>query len=157
MTYELTFTVERGWNVHLHAIVESAYLPHDELTAKWSLVSPGIITHITRIPPSAIINYVTKYVTKSCLGYNDQLTASAALRGSRLYQPFGSWYAIDRSAPPYVSTCPDCGHAAWLYLVPGISTADCISVYPAFTDLIVRQRFRYNQLQFDMPMLCESP
>jgi len=129
--FEMTRSNTGKWHVHLHAIIESAYLPVLELAEVWRRVSPGQIVYIQRIPIKQAIFYVTKYVTKTSLPLADQIVASDALRSCRLYQPFGLWYHLDRQVAPYRSECPTCGHSCWVYLRPGIPVGDAVGAYSA--------------------------
>jgi hypothetical protein len=42
-----------------------------------------------------------------------QLEMSSALKGRRMYQPFGSWHAVDLSIPRYKPVCSRCGRASF--------------------------------------------
>lgn len=53
-----------GWNVHLHAIIDSAYLPQDWLSRTWlRYTGDSYIVDIRKATPSKT-RYMTKYVTK---------------------------------------------------------------------------------------------
>lgn len=103
------------WHAHLHVIIEAKYIVWKDLRDAWEAVSGSTGVFIQRIPASQIIRYVTKYVTKTELNAADQRVASDALKGSRLFQPFGSWHGpiakirLDR----YV--CPCCERDQWEY------------------------------------------
>lgn len=99
-----------NWHAHLHVLVLSAYIPQNQLASAWSKCSPGRIVYIQAIPPSAIVKYVTKYVTKSDLAPAYQRDASNALKGFRLFQPFGSLHLIAAGAPLFTYLCPSCGN-----------------------------------------------
>lgn len=105
-----------GWHAHLHIVLEAKYIPWERLRVHWEAISGGTGCHIKRIPPSAIIRYVTKYVTKSELPLDRQLSASEALRGTRLFQPFGAWHKpmLDIKVP--AAFCGTCERAHWVYL-----------------------------------------
>lgn len=107
---------DAGWHAHLHILLESAYIPWNRLKLHWEAVSGGSGCHITRIPASAIVKYVTKYVTKSGLEPSLQQQASFALAGFRMFQPFGQWHnPINRIKVPH-AVCSVCEHSAWIYL-----------------------------------------
>lgn len=103
------------WHVHLHAIIQSRFLPVRELSKQWRKCSPGMIVHIKNVPIRAVVSYVTKYVTKSQLDLCDQTTASTALKSFRMFQPFGSWHSIALTAPKYQYECPNCGNAVLIH------------------------------------------
>lgn len=114
---------EAGWHAHIHAVIESAYLPYDQLLTGWKAVSTGSGAHIKAIPPRAIISYVTKYVTKTDLAPERQTQASKALAGKRLYQPFGEWHNPMNQIHTPVCTCGQCGRAQWTYGDPSVYAA----------------------------------
>lgn len=99
-----------NWFAHLHVLVLSAYLPQKQLATAWSKCSPGKIVYIQLIPVKAIVNYVTKYVTKSDLAPEHQIQASDSLKGSRLFQPFGSLHLLSAEAPKLLFACKSCGN-----------------------------------------------
>lgn len=98
------------WHVHIHAVLQSKYIRHALLKRHWSQVSPGNIVYIQKIPVSAVINYLTKYVSKSEVDPAHRNQLSIALKGSRLFQPFGSWQKLISSVPKLNYCCPECGH-----------------------------------------------
>lgn len=53
-------------------------------------------------------SYLAKYCTKSDLPENLQHKASAVLKGSRMFQPFGTWYNASLGAIPPRAWCPNC-------------------------------------------------
>lgn len=109
------------WHVHLHAMLECRYIPVRLLSKHWQRVSPGKIVYLKNLPPSAIINYLTKYLSKSELPADYQREASDGLRGVRLFQPFGTWHGLAASVPKLKYSCPDCGYAAFYYNPTGIN------------------------------------
>lgn len=103
-----------NWHAHLHVLVLSSWIPVHGLSRNWSLCSPGKIVHIKSIPPSAMVAYVTKYVTKTDLHPDYQVQASQALKGQRLFQPFGSLHLLTASVPRVQYECPMCGYDSFL-------------------------------------------
>jgi hypothetical protein len=105
-----------GWHAHLHVLLEARYFAWSTLKANWEAVSGGFGCHIKRIPPVAIVRYVTKYVTKSDMKLPDQIAASDALKGTRLFQPFGAWHNAMLQIETPRGFCNVCERAVWLYL-----------------------------------------
>lgn len=103
------------WHIHLHAIIHARYLPHRKLSQLWHRCSPGKIVFITRIPLKAVVAYVTKYITKSAMPMDQQLLASADLKGMRLFQPFGTWHSFCLAAPKFHFECPSCHATHFLH------------------------------------------
>lgn len=97
-----------NWHVHIHAAIHSTYMDYGKLLRIWKSVSKGSGVWITRIPESAVVGYLTKYLTKP--GTADSLTqeTSDALKGFRLFQPFGSFYAINLTYKKPESVCQNC-------------------------------------------------
>lgn len=105
-----------NWHVHLHAIIYARFLNVRRLSREWQKVSPGKIVYIQRIPPSGVIRYVTKYITKTAVPEQFQLEASSALKGFRLFQPFGKFHDIAITVPKIKYTCPKCGYDHWVLM-----------------------------------------
>jgi hypothetical protein len=117
VVYEVTLGRDNLWHVHIHALVQSTYIPWKQLAKAWREISGGTGCHIKLIPTPAVTGYVTKYVTKTSLPPNRQLAASIALRGSRLFQPFGYWHDLESTVPRLQPQC-QCGSTSWLYVLP---------------------------------------
>lgn len=108
-----------NWNVHIHALVSSRWIPVKELSRHWSKVSPGRIVDIRFVPVKQIKNYLTKYITKSILPEKHQQEASDALKGTRMFQFFGDWYGLANEIKKISYECPKCGSRAWLIELGG--------------------------------------
>jgi len=105
-----------NWHVHLHMAIHSAFMTYSKLMSLWTKVSGGRGVWITRIPSTAVVGYLTKYLTKA--GTSDSLTqeTSDALKGFRLFQPFGSFYAISLKYVQPPGRCRECGREGTLDL-----------------------------------------
>jgi len=101
------------WHAHLHCIVEAKFIPSFTLSAEWSQVAPGKIVDVCWLPPSSIIKYITKYLTKSGADESHDLEVSAALKGTRLFQPFGSWQALSTIPVKEKYHCSCCGYTGF--------------------------------------------
>jgi len=101
---EITFNQQTGrWHPHLHCLVEGHYVHKRELVDQWKIASKGsfILDIQFLFKPQLATRYVTKYVTKpipaAVYRVESRLDeAILSLKGIRFYQPFGSWYRIDR-------------------------------------------------------------
>lgn len=97
---------KRRWHVHVHAIVESEYLPQAELSERWRQASRGsFIVDIRQINDAKkVTSYVVKYATKAI---DNQVIyippklreAILALRGRRVMTTFGTWRGVMATAP----------------------------------------------------------
>lgn len=89
---------KQRWHPHLHVIMEAAFLPHGEISARWhEITETSFIVHIKR-PDNieSVIRYVTKYGSKpldqSFVADDERLDeAIIAMRGRHLCLVFGSW------------------------------------------------------------------
>lgn len=106
---------DSGWHAHLHIIIEAKYMVYSDLLAAWEAVSLGSGVYIRRIPPGQIVRYLTKYITKSELGIEYQRVASEALKGTRLFQPFGTWHNPIQAIQLELFKCPDCERTKWVF------------------------------------------
>jgi hypothetical protein len=102
-----------NWHIHIHAIIAAKYFSYPRLINLWKKVSGGRGCHIKTINGDAVIRYITKYVTKTGLPVGVQLSASAALKGTRLFNPFGTWHDLCNAIPKIKFVCPDCGEVSW--------------------------------------------
>lgn len=115
--FVIEVTGEAGkWHAHLHIIAESQFFPVFALSRQWAACSPGRVVYIQVVRKSHIVNYLTKYLTKSALSAAARLDVSNTLRRYRLFQPFGSWHGITPPSPVPRYSCPTCGSTDWLLL-----------------------------------------
>ena len=103
-----------SWHVHIHAILESQYLPWSDLHTLWKSISGGLGVWINNISPSAATGYLAKYLTKAPDSPDITLDLNDALRGFRMFQPFGEWHNKLKPPPKKSYPCPICGNDIWL-------------------------------------------
>jgi predicted nucleic-acid-binding Zn-ribbon protein len=103
------------WHVHLHALLESKYIPHSVLRSHWRKVSPGRIVYIKPISAKTGINYLISYVSKCDAPVEHHLHISDQLKGIRVFQPFGSWHGICIDVEKIRYQCPDCGYTGFYW------------------------------------------
>lgn len=120
---EVTIGKHGLWHVHIHAIVYSSYLPVRQLSANWSMCSPGQIVHISMISGPQVARYVSKYVSKSLALERRTGYASRVLKGNRLFQPFGSFQNAMQSTKREGHPCDNCGRSEWTW-IPDHMTLD---------------------------------
>ena len=94
-----------AWNVHLHILVDSDYLPARTLSSEWHTITGDSFIVDIRLVKSlrSVASYVVKYASKGLATRNlpslELLTeAMRALRGRRLCLPFGTWSRLLLSA-----------------------------------------------------------
>jgi len=107
---------ESGWNVHLHVLVYSQYLPQFHIVKLWRQVSPGKIVDIRLVDSKKAIGYITKYVSKLSVPEEAQEVAARALNSRRLYSAFGVCHNIRVDARPVPFCCPNCSSSSWIRL-----------------------------------------
>lgn len=95
---EIKLSTARRWHPHIHAIVDSEFLPVDQLSEQWRKASGGsFVVHVREVKePTHAAGYVAKYLTKGIEAdvLNDSAAlaeAITALRGARSFDVFGSW------------------------------------------------------------------
>lgn len=97
-----------NWHAHIHAIIEARYMDWSRIHKLWSLCSGGEGTHISRIPAGKVIGYLTKYLSKPDVPDQVSIEISDSLKGTRLFSPFGAWYALNSSYIDSKPSCPEC-------------------------------------------------
>lgn len=111
---------KEGWHVHLHIVIESAFIPYQALLSEWTAVSTGTGVYIKKLHGSQVVGYLTKYLTKEQATTADQKRMTDILKGRRLFVPFGSWFDPIRKIPRLKFQCPACERFDWFYGNPTI-------------------------------------
>ncbi|MCG8431026.1 MAG: protein rep [Candidatus Omnitrophica bacterium] len=108
---EVTYNQEHStWHAHIHAIVQCNWIPWEKLLQTWLHASGGSRgVYIAKLPASQAVKYLTKYMTKPSVEPGQLPQVNQALKGLRLFSPFGTWYAINRTYEPAKHPCSDCG------------------------------------------------
>lgn len=102
-----------AWHIHAHILLNALYIPVRRLSKLWAQVSPGKIVDIRLAARDRAVTYLTKYLAKASVPDGLQVVVSDALKGTRMFQPFGSWYHAlppDKKVP---FKCPCCGGVSW--------------------------------------------
>ena len=97
-----------GWHVHLHIMIQSKYYKWDTLLKLWMKLSPGRGVYIQDISKQQVIRHMVKYISKKPIAEDDRDELNAALKGSRMFQVFGSWHAINLQYKPPPKHCNNC-------------------------------------------------
>lgn len=105
---EVTGT-EGNWHGHIHSIISAYYLKWETLRNLWIRFSGGRGVWISVIPRNEAIRYLSKYLTKPDLPDATLKLVSGALKGYRLFQPYGSWYGISNMYHRPLAKCSKCG------------------------------------------------
>jgi hypothetical protein len=108
--------VPGNWHCHLHAVIQSRYIPQAQLSRAWLNVSGAVYVWIKRTATNRIVAYLTKYLAKPSVLEEHELDVSHCLTGFRLFQPFGSWLKISCFIQKKPFFCERCGQSAWIPL-----------------------------------------
>lgn len=112
---EVTYS-KSGYHAHLHIICHSRYLSWDKLQFNWNHCSGGLSVYIQNLPTEKAINYACKYIGKCPVDEEKQLEVSAALKGTRLVNFFGSFHGLANAVKVPHSVCPHCGNTHFMVL-----------------------------------------
>ena len=99
-----------NWHAHIHIVMVSYFVQQQHLVKLWLKYSGSRGVYINRITGKQAINYVSKYLSKpDC---PDQIIPeiNKALKGYRLFQPFGDWFSLIKKYVRPKSKCTECGH-----------------------------------------------
>lgn len=97
-----------NWHAHVHVIMVSRWMKWEKLLRIWQAVSPGRGVWIDDIPENEAVSYVTKYISKSSIPDDFNLDVNLALKGVRMFSPFGSWHSINRTYVKPLLVCSAC-------------------------------------------------
>jgi len=101
------------WHAHIHAVIQANYMQRKTLQQIWERISGSWNVDIRMLHKDKAINYLTKYLTKTSVQTNDLMDVAFALKGKRMFSPFGQWYSISNKYVQPAATCRDCGKAAF--------------------------------------------
>jgi hypothetical protein len=105
---------EGHWHCHIHAVIFSPFIPVRQISKHWKRHSGGFIVWIKLIPLGAVVGYLTKYLAKSSVDEIYMMQVSDALKGVRMFIPFGSWYAGLKVLPKPHCICKRCKGTVWM-------------------------------------------
>lgn len=95
------------WHPHLHVLAEGRYIPHEIARAEWlRITTDSHVVNIQKVNDGKhAAHYVTKYSSKGIspnIWRHVTILAEAmdALRGTRIFNTFGTWRGIRLSADP---------------------------------------------------------
>lgn len=114
------------WHVHLHIIIQSKYYKWDTLLKLWMRLSAGRGVYIQNIPKTQVVRYLTKYLSKNDVPDADRDTLNDALKGTRLFQPFGSWFSINLLYEPPPKHCKTCKTPCFMLYMEAFDDTFCI-------------------------------
>jgi len=97
------------WFIHIHALVDTKYIPQDILSRVWSKCLPGaVVTDIRKAwSPKGGLKYILGYITatKHLSGHEDEFNSE--MDGTHLVSTMGDMHATPMQHGPFI--CPHCG------------------------------------------------
>jgi len=101
------------WYVHIHALVDTKYIPQAVLSKAWAKCMPGseIVDIRKAWSPKGGLKYILGYITatKHLSGHESEF--NAYMKGTRLVATMGGMVAI--SMPTFPFACPHCGSTSY--------------------------------------------
>ena len=114
---------DNGWHIHVHVILDSPFLPYQQLFSAWRdiLKIPAPQIDIRAVPTRQARAYACKYAAKGA-DYDGNPDAIVqwyiATQGSRLWATFGAWYRVPKAllfaeedGDDGPQRCPNCGRS----------------------------------------------
>lgn len=104
----------RGWNVHIHALIDALYLDQAAISTAWrKITGDSYVVDIRRASsPRGGLKYILKYLFKAPSLNGQEDTYDEVLKGARLVQAFGAFYRAKVDKPLLV--CPRCRQSGWI-------------------------------------------
>lgn len=101
------------WYVHIHALIDTKYVPQHILSSVWAKCMPGaFVTDIRKAwSPKGGLKYILDYITAPPSGLFDENEFNAVMKGTRLVSTIGNIKACQLPACPFI--CPYCGTASY--------------------------------------------
>lgn len=110
---ELTHS-PKGWHCHLHVIMQSSYIPQYHLSRVWNAISGSPVVDIREVKNNGLATYLTQYLTKCDVPLDHRNEAEDAMRGRRMWSPFGLAHDLNCQYKPQPAPCPCCGCEEWM-------------------------------------------
>jgi hypothetical protein len=105
---------QNGFHIHMHIICQAYMIPVKELRDHWQSITGAHIVDVRSMWNINASRYLTKYLTKVKGSVEFTMQVGLGLKGSRLYQPFGKWHALDLAIPKQTFPCTKCGYSGWI-------------------------------------------
>jgi len=100
----------RGWNIHIHALIDTPYISQERLSNSWEEITGDPVVYIQKVgSPKRSLRYITKYITKppELQDMEQGIDYIEATNNLRLLATFGDLY--DMSPKELPAECPSCG------------------------------------------------
>ena len=109
---EFTFSKATGWHIHIHALVDGAFVPQAVISRVWKQVTgSSSVVWVTRAKNS---RQVLKYVLKPSQELLDDPVALdnllTVIEGRHFVSGWGKWYRVsEKQLTSWERVCPECG------------------------------------------------
>ena len=139
---EITRNIDEGqWHVHIHAIIDCKYLPHDWIKRNWlRITGDSYIVHITAITPDRSA-YVAKYTSKGSSISDDSeglWQYYEAMDRCRDAQPFGTCGPLSEEDPTPRGKCTYCGSVSTIISAANGGLTWAIELLPVLHEGLAR-------------------
>lgn len=118
---EFTYT-PAGWHPHIHALIDSAYIPQRLLSAAWKRITKGsYIVYIQAADRYNGVYEVAKYVAKGPHFYSQPHLVNSYLRSTRkarFFTTFGSFYGTAQPPESTFKLSPPLGYNDEVHDIP---------------------------------------
>lgn len=107
-----------NWHAHIHSLCVMTCMNWEKVIGMWrkcTKLPSGY--YYTRLPFKKAASYLTKYMTESVNIEQVDDKYNHALKGTRLFSAFGSWYHINLNYEKPVYLCGHCKHPASLVFI----------------------------------------
>jgi len=101
------------WYIHIHALIDTKYVPQKILSKVWSKCLPGaVVTDIRKAwSPKGGLKYILGYITATRHLVGLESYFNSELKGTRLVSTTGDMHATPVPHGPYI--CHHCGNALY--------------------------------------------
>lgn len=108
---EFTWTGDKGWHIHIHALIDGAYIPQAVISRHWlDITGDSQVVWINRSKNS---RQALKYILKPTLELLEDPVALdnflTAVAGRHLVAGWGKWYRVTEKQLEGEFCCPECG------------------------------------------------
>lgn len=106
-----------GWNVHIHALIDSLYIPQERLSEIWKEITGNSpVVDIRKVKGIKGLKEVLNYVSKEgeIQEVKDLVHYEEVMANRKQIQTFGSLY--DKDPKEFFLECRKCGSTRWNFL-----------------------------------------
>lgn len=103
-----------NWHAHIHVVIYALFMKWKLFHRLWMKVSLGRGFYILNLNPTDAGRYITKYLTKRPeIPSQVYREIATAIKGYRLFHPFGDWHGKTKGFVKDPFLCKKCGGDEW--------------------------------------------